>query len=383
MKKHLFPLALGGLAIGTTEFAVMGLLPDIASSLDVSIPIAGYLISSYALGVVIGAPTLVALSARFKPKYILIALMIMFTIFNALSIISPDYNTLVITRFLSGLPHGAFFGVATVVASKLAKKGKEAQDIASIFTGLTLAILLMVPLITYIGHNIHWRYAFAVVTILGLITILFLHLFLPNLNTLRTITFKEELEFFKTIKSWHILTILSIGFAGLFAWFSYIAPLLINISGFDVGSISYLMVIAGLGMVIGNILGGYLADKKDPIIVSIFLLVLMVISLILVFFFSESKIFSIILTFTCGALATSISSPINMIMLKSAKHSQLLGAAFIQAGFNVANSLGAFLGGIPLLYGYAFNYPSLVGAAMAFIGMLFCLVFYKKYKHDL
>lgn len=383
MKKHLLPLALGGLAIGTTEFAVMGLLPDISTSLNVSIPIAGYLISAYAFGVVVGAPTLVALSAKFKPKYILIALMIMFTVFNALSIIAPDYTTLLVTRFLSGLPHGAFFGVATVVASKLAKEGKAAQDIASIFTGLTLAILLMVPLVTYLGHNLNWRYAFVVVTILGLLTIFYLHLFLPNLDSLRTITFKEELEFFKTIKAWHILTILSIGFAGLFAWFSYIAPLLINISGFDVGSVSYMMVVAGFGMVVGNIFGGYLADKKDPVIVSIILLALMVVSLILVFLYSENKIMAIILTFLCGALATSISSPINMIMLKSAKHSQLLGAAFIQAGFNVANSLGAFLGGIPLLFGYAFNYPSLVGAAMAFIGMILCMVFYKRYKNDL
>ncbi|WP_122894047.1 MFS transporter [Arcobacter peruensis] len=383
MKKHLFPLALGGLAIGTTEFAVMGLLPDISTSLNVSIPIAGYLISAYAFGVVVGAPTLVALSAKFKPKYILIALMIMFTVFNALSIIAPDYTTLLVTRFLSGLPHGAFFGVATVVASKLAKEGKAAQDIASIFTGLTLAILLMVPLVTYLGHNLNWRYAFVVVTILGLLTIFYLHLFLPNLDSLRTITFKEELEFFKTIKAWHILTILSIGFAGLFAWFSYIAPLLINISGFDVGSVSYMMVVAGFGMVVGNIFGGYLADKKDPVIVSIILLALMVVSLILVFLYSENKIMAIILTFLCGALATSISSPINMIMLKSAKHSQLLGAAFIQAGFNVANSLGAFLGGIPLLFGYAFNYPSLVGAAMAFIGMILCMIFYKRYKNDL
>ena len=383
MKKHLFPLALGGLAIGTTEFAVMGLLPDISTSLNVSIPIAGYLISAYAFGVVVGAPTLVALSAKFKPKYILIALMIMFTFFNALSIIAPDYTTLLITRFLSGLPHGAFFGVATVVASKLAKEGKAAQDIASIFTGLTLAILLMVPLVTYLGHNLNWRYAFVVVTILGLLTIFYLHHFLPNLDSLRTITFKEELEFFKTIKAWHILTILSIGFAGLFAWFSYIAPLLINISGFDVGSVSYMMVVAGFGMVVGNIFGGYLADKRDPVIVSIILLALMVASLILVFLYSENKIMAIILTFLCGALATSISSPINMIMLKSAKHSQLLGAAFIQAGFNVANSLGAFLGGIPLLFGYAFNYPSLVGAAMAFIGMILCMMFYKRYKNDL
>lgn len=380
MTKQLFPLALGGLAIGTTEFVIMGLLPDVSNSLDVSIPIAGHLISAYALGVVIGAPILVALSAKFPPKYILISLMILFTIFNAFSIIAPDYNTLLMSRFFAGLPHGAFFGVGTVVAAKLAKKGKEAQAIASMFTGLTIAILAMVPFVTFLGHHLHWRYAFGVVSLLGLLTILFLFLWLPHLKPLRSVTLKEELEFFKTIKAWHILIIVAVGFGGLFAWFSYIAPLLINVSGFDIADISYLMIVAGAGMVVGNISGGYLADKKDPVIASIILLSLMVISLILVFFFSDNKTISIILTFICGALAMSIGSPINMVMLRSAKHSEMLGAAFIQAAFNVANALGAFFGGIPLLFGLAFNYPSLVGAAMALLGMILCLAFYKKYE---
>ncbi|MDD3055914.1 MAG: MFS transporter [Aliarcobacter sp.] len=380
MTKQLFPLALGGLAIGTTEFIIMGLLPDVSNSLNVSIPIAGHLISAYALGVVIGAPILVALSARFPPKYILISLMILFTIFNAFSIIAPDYNTLLMSRFFAGLPHGAFFGVGTVVAAKLAKKGKEAQAIASMFTGLTIAILAMVPFVTFLGHHLHWRYAFGVVSLLGLSTILFLYLWLPHLKPLRSVTLKEELEFFKTIKSWHILTIVAVGFGGLFAWFSYIAPLLINVSGFDIADISYLMIVAGAGMVVGNISGGYLADKKDPVIASIILLSLMVFSLILVFFFSDNKIISSILTFICGALAMSIGSPINMVMLRSAKHSEMLGAAFIQAAFNVANALGAFFGGIPLLFGLAFNYPSLIGAGMALLGMILCLVFYKKYE---
>lgn len=380
MTKQLFPLALGGLAIGTTEFVIMGLLPDVSNSLDVPIPIAGHLISAYALGVVIGAPILVALSAKFPPKYILISLMILFTIFNAFSIIAPDYNTLLMSRFFAGLPHGAFFGVGTVVAAKLAKKGKEAQAIASMFTGLTIAILAMVPIVTFLGHHLHWRYAFGVVSLLGLLTILFLYLWLPHLKPLRSVTLKEELEFFKTIKAWHILTIVAVGFGGLFAWFSYIAPLLINVSGFDIADISYLMIVAGAGMVVGNITGGYLADKKDPVIASIILLSLMVFSLILVFFFSDNKIISIILTFICGALAMSIGSPINMIMLRSAKHSEMLGAAFIQAAFNVANALGAFFGGIPLLFGLAFNYPSLIGAGMALLGMILCLAFYKKYE---
>jgi len=381
MKKELVPLSLGGLAIGTTEFVMMGLLPDIANGMGISIPIAGHLISAYALGVVVGAPILVALSAKFQAKYILITLMLMFTIFNFLSTISPDYYTLMLSRFLSGLPHGAFFGVGTVVASKLVKEGKSAQAIASMFTGLTVAIVAMVPLVTYLGHNLDWRYAFAIVSLLGVITIVSLYKYLPMQEPLRTVTFKEELEFFKTIKAWHILLIVSIGFGGLFAWFSYIAPLMIHISNFSANSVSYLMIIAGLGMFTGNIIGGKLADKKDPIKVSIVLLFLMVIALILVFFLSENKIISIILTFICGALAMSISSPINMIMLTNAKKSQMLGAAFIQSAFNVANSLGALFGGIPLLLGFSYNYASLVGALMALFGLLLCILFLKRYQH--
>ena len=379
MTKQLLPLAIGGLAIGTTEFIIMGLLPDVAKDLGVSIPVAGHLISAYAFGVVIGAPILVALSSKFPPKNILIVYMILFTLFNALSIVAPDYNTLLMSRFLAGLPHGAFFGVGTIVAIKLATKGKEAQAVSSMFTGLTLAILFVVPILTYIGHITSYKWAFFAVSFLGAITVLSLFKFMPKLKSLKTVTFKEEIEFFLTFKAWNIILIVAIGFGGLFAWFSYIAPLLINVSKFDPSSISYLMLIAGIGMVLGNILGGYLADKKDPIKVAIYLLSFMVFFLLLVFFLSENKTISLVLTFICGDFAMSIGTPINMVMVKNAKNSEMLGAAFMQAAFNVANSLGALFGGIPLLFGFNYNYPALVGAFMAFLGAILCMIFYKKY----
>jgi len=383
MTKKLLPLALGGLAIGTTEFTIMGILPDVEQDLGISTPVAGHLISAYAFGVVVGSPILVALSSKFPPKNILIVYMILFTIFNALSIIAPDYNTLLMSRFFAGLPHGAFFGVGTVVAIKLAKKTKEAQAVASMFTGLTIAILFAVPFGTYIGHHFHWRYTFGIVSLLGIFTILFLYLYMPKLKSLKSVTFKEEIEFFLTIKAWHILTIVAIGFGGLFAWFSYIAPLLINISKFPADTISYLMIVAGIGMVLGNILGGYLADRHNPIKVAIYLLSLMVFFLVLVFLLSENKILSIALTFICGIFAMSIGTPINMVMVKSTQNSQMLGAAFIQSAFNVANSLGALFGGLPLLFDLNYNYPALVGACMAFIGAILSLSFYKKYKKEI
>ena len=380
ISKRLLPLALGGLSIGTTEFVIMGLLPDIADSLQDSIPEAGYLISSYALGVVIGAPILVAFSSKYPPKKTLISLMILFTLFNGLSAIAPEYYSLLSFRFLSGLPHGAFFGVGAVVATKLAEEGKQAQSIAAMFSGLTVANLAMVPLVNYIGQVFSWRLAFGIVAILGLLTILFLILWLPHLKNLRNVGLRQELEFFKTIKAWYIISIAGIGFGGLFSWFSYIAPLLTEVSGFSSENISYIMVLAGAGMVIGNYLGGILADKLNPIKATALLLLLMVIVLLLVFLLSENKIASLILTFICGALSMAAGSPLNILMLRAAKNSEMMAAAFMQAAFNIANSLGAFLGGIPLSLGLTYNYPSLMGVVLAGLGLILSLFYAKIHK---
>ena len=380
MDKRILPLALGGLGLGTTEFVIMGLLPDVAESLKISIPQAGHLISSYAFGVVVGAPILIGYAAKYPPKKILIFLMIAFTLFNALSAFSNDYNSMMAIRFLAGLPHGAFFGVGTVVATRLAKPGKQAQSIAMMFTGLTLANLAMVPFVTWLGHQLSWRYAFGVVSVIGLITILGLRLLLPSMNSLRTTTLKKELEFFKTAKAWHIIAITAVGFGGLFAWFSYITPLMTNVSGFDTGFIAYIMILAGAGMVVGNFLGGILADKMRPALAAAILLGAMILALIGVFFFSEIQSVSLVLTFICGALSMSVGTPVNIMMLRSAKNSEMMAAAFMQAAFNIGNSVGALFGGVPLEFGLSYNYPSLVGAGLALIGLLLCLAFIRKYK---
>lgn len=380
MDKRIFPLALGALGIGTTEFVIMGLLPDVAKSLKISIPQAGHLISSYAFGVVVGAPVLIAYAAKFPPKKILAFLMIAFVIFNGLSALVNDYYTMMIVRFLSGLPHGAFFGVGTVVATRLAKPGKQAQSIAMMFTGLTLANLAMVPFVTWLGHQLSWRYAFGVVSILGLLTLISLKFLLPYMDSLRTTTLKDELEFFKSAKAWHIIAITGIGFGGLFAWFSYITPLMTNVSRFETDLIAYIMVLAGAGMVVGNFLGGIMADKMRPALAAAILLSAMILALIGVFLFSEYQSVSLVLTFVCGALSMAVGTPVNIIMLRSAKNSEMMAAAFMQAAFNVGNSLGAFFGGLPLEFGLSYNYPSLVGAGLAGIGLLLCLIFIKKYK---
>ncbi|REC52954.1 MFS transporter [Candidatus Chryseobacterium massiliae] len=380
MDKRIIPLAIGGLGIGTTEFTIMGLLPDIARSLQISIPQAGHLISAYAFGVVVGAPILIGYSVKFPPKKVLIVLMMIFTLFNALSAIAPDYNTMMIIRFLSGLPHGAFFGVGTVVATRLAAKGKEAFYISLMFTGLTVANLAMVPLVTYIGHAFHWRWYFAIVAVIGLFALLFLKLWLPMLETNENTHFMEEMKFLKKKQAWMVLMITAIGFGGLFTWFSYITPLMTVVSGIKENQMAYVMILAGAGMVVGNLVGGYLSDRLSPEKTCVLLLFLMMSSLVGVFFLSEYQTISLVLTFVCGALSMSVAAPINIMMMKAAPKSEMMAAAFMQAGFNCANALGAFLGGIPLENGYSFNYPSLVGVGMTCIGLMIAFRYKQLYS---
>ena len=371
---------MGGLAIGTTEFVVMGLLPDIAKSLNVSIPQAGHFISAYALGVVIGAPLLVAFSSKFPPKKILITLMLVFAIFNALSALMPSYNSFLAARFLSGLPHGAFFGVGAVVAKNLAPLNKQAQAISVMFAGLTLANLAMVPLVTFLGHEFSWRIAFGVVSVLGIATIVSIYALLPKIPPISEGNIFEDLKFFKTPVALYIIAIVAVGFGGLFAWFSYITPLMTEVSKFETSKIPSIMILAGFGMLIGNFLGGWMADKMRPALASAILFGVFVIVLILVFLFSDNKMASLALTFVCGVLSMSVGSPINIIMIRAAKKSEMLAAAFMQAAFNIANSVGAYLGGIPLIKGYGYQYPSLVGAFLAFGGLLLCVVFMFRFK---
>lgn len=371
MKKSLLALTLGGLGIGITEFVMMGLLPDIAKDLNITIPQAGHLISAYALGVVIGAPLLVLIAGSYPPKKILMVLMLMFTGFNAFSAFAPDYNTMFAARLLAGLPHGAFFGVGSVVASRIAEKGKEAQSVSLMFAGLTIANVIGVPLGTYIGHNYSWRYTFVIIVIVGIVTLLSLKSWMPALPATKNRDLGKELNFFKLPESWLIILMIAIGTGGLFSWYSYIAPLLTEVSGFSANSITYILVVAGLGMLVGNFIGGKLADKISPAKATLTLLIAMSISLLIVHYVSGNQVMAIIMTFVTGAIAFAAASPIQMLMINTAKGSEMLAASVSQASFNIGNALGAFLGGLPLAAGFDYTSPVSVGSIMALTGAAF------------
>ncbi len=383
MKKSLFPLMLGGLGIGTTEFVMMGLLPDIARDMQITIPAAGHLISAYALGVVVGAPLLVMMSSNYPPKKILLALMLIFTAFNTFSAFAPSHLTLLLARFFAGLPHGAFFGVGSVVASRLADKGKQAQAISMMFAGLTIANLATVPLGTWVGHHFLWRYTFGIVAFIGLVTLVFLKLWLPALPVNRTGNARSELQLFKSTEAWLIILITAIGTGGLFAWISYIAPLMTEVSHFSSNSVSWILVLAGFGMVVGNVIGGKLADSFEPVKACAALLVAMAVTLLAVYFFSGNQVVSLLLTFIAGALSIALASPIQILMINTAKGAEMLGAAVTQASFNIGNALGAFFGGLPIAAGLGFNWPALVGVVMALAGVMFALVLIKRPKQTL
>jgi DHA1 family arabinose polymer transporter-like MFS transporter len=369
----LLTLTMGGFSIGMTEFMMMGVLPDVSRTLDISIPSAGHLISIYALGVVIGAPLMTAITGKFSPKKVLIGLMLMCGFFNAMFAISPNYELLMASRFFAGLPHGAFFGMGAVVASKLAKPGREARTVSLMFAGLTVANIIGVPIGTYIGHNLSWRLSFFLIAAVAFIAAASIKKWMPALKSNSTGEgFLKSVAAFKKPEPWLIITVSAIGTGGLFAWISYIAPLMTEIAGFSANTITPIMIIAGLGMAVGNFLGGRLADRFSPLKTTSFLLLSMVLSLVVVALVTQFKVAAIGMTFITGMIAFAVISPMQMLMIKAAKGSEMLASSAIQASSNMGNALGAFLGGLPIAAGFSYASPQYVGAGLAFTGFLVC-----------
>lgn len=378
INKGLVALAFGGLAIGMTEFTMMGILPDIAKDVNLDIPTASNLIGLYALGVVVGAPTLVAATSKYPAKKVLLFLMLLFFVFNALFTIAPNHWTLFLSRFISGLPHGAFFGIGSVVASKLAKPGKEAQAISMMFTGMTIANLAGVPLGTYIGHHYDWRITYGIISALGLVTFATIYFWMPVFPANKNNNVMQQIGYFKRWDAWLMVATIAIGTGGLFAWISYISKLVTTVSGLSPDSVSTIMILIGAGMCVGNILGGKLADTISPSKAAITCFVSMSICLLVLFFVSHITILAYPMAFITGMIAFTIGTPLQVMLINNAKGAETFAASAGQAAFNIGNSIGAYLGAIPIIYGFTYNYPSLVGVVMAGIGALLAYVFLVK-----
>jgi len=373
LKKSLVPLALGGFGIGMTEFVIMGILPDIAGGLQISIPQAGHLITAYALGVVVGAPTLVSLMAHRPPRSVLVWFMLMFTIFNAMSAFSPNFEFMMLSRFMAGLPHGAFFGVGAVVASRLADEGKVAAALATMFTGLTVANVVGVPAGTWLGHNMSWRAVFLVVACIGLVTMFALHRLVPPIAARARTRLTQDLRIFRHGALWLALGITAIGTGGFFAFFSYIAPLLTDVTHIAPARIPMVMTVVGVGMTVGVHLGGRLADRVAPLQAILILLMSMTTLLLCNGLFAASQPAMLLLAFATGANALALGPPIQVLLIAHSREAEMLGSSLGQSGFNIGNALGAFLGGIPLTLGYSYASPQWVAAGLAFSGVLLAL----------
>ncbi|WP_036169668.1 MFS transporter [Massilia sp. 9096] len=370
IKRSLAPLALGGFGIGMTEFVMMGILPDVANGLHISIPQAGYLISAYACGVVVGAPTLVSMLGHKPPRSVLIWFMLMFLVFNGLSALAPNFTSLLLLRFLAGLPHGAFFGVGAVVATRLAEKGREAAALASMFSGLTIANVIGVPAGTWLGHHMSWRIVFLIVAAIGLATVVMLKKVVPYMAGTPGAGLREDLKIFRRASLWLALGITSIGTGGFFAWLSYIAPLLTDVTQFHADMIPLIMTVVGVGMTFGVNVGGKLADRVPPLRAILILLMSMVCLLCLNAVLAGSQVAMMTLAFLIGANALALGPPIQMLLIENSREAEMLGSSLGQSGFNIGNALGAFLGGIPLTLGYSYASPLWVAAGLALSGVV-------------
>ena len=376
----LLPLALGTFGLGLTEFVMMGILPDTALAMKVSIPQAGSFISMYALGVVAGAVLLVVI-ARTKPlKTILLWLMSIFTIANLATAFVGNYHLFCAIRFIAGLPHGAFFGVGEISAGRLCEHGRENQAVATMVAGMTVANLLGIPFGTFISHNLSWRLTFLLIGLFGFVIVYSIIKLIPYLKPLPDNGFRGQFNFLKSIGPWLLIIAVIMGNGGIFCWYSYINPLLVKVSGIMPKYVSIVMVLAGAGMCIGNFLGGKLSDKFSPALVAGMTQLTACIALLLIFFFASNPIASIILMCVCTGCLFAVSAPQQVLLIENARGGEMLGASFSQISFNLGNAIGAFVGALPVKYGLGYQYTAIPGAFFAFIGFVMLFYFYRKYQ---
>lgn len=364
----LLALATGGFAIGTTEFMAMGLLPQVADGVGVSIPTAGHLISAYALGVVVGAPVLAFLGARLPRRGLLLALMAAYAVANALSALAATYGLLLLARLLSGVPHGAYFGVASLVAARLAPPGREGRAVSMVMLGLSVANVVGVPAATWTGQHLGWRSAFWVAAGLAALTVLLVGVFVPASPGDAEATGRRELSLFAEPQAWLTLLAGAIGFGGMFALYSYIAKVVTQVGGLDDGAVPVFLLAFGLGMVAGTYVAGALADW------SVFRSLLgssaaMALLLLAYAALAPAGWWALVPAFLVAVASSVLVVNLQLRLMSVAGAAQTLGAAMNHSSLNVGNALGAWLGGLVIAAGWGYRAPAVVGAGLALAGL--------------
>ncbi|MET9757524.1 MFS transporter [Streptomyces sp. NPDC006372] len=369
MPLALLALAVGAFGIGTTEFVMMGLLPDVADDLHISIPSAGHLVSAYALGVVIGAPLLAAVTAKMSRRTVLIGLMGLFVVGNALSALAPDNGWLLAARFLSGLPHGAFFGVGAVVATNMVAPERKARSVSLMFLGLTVANVAGVPVATLMGQHLGWRATFLGVSAIGLAAIAALAFLIPHDHEHTTAKgLRGELAALRSVPVWLSLGTTVAGFGALFAAYSYITPMLTDAAGYADASVTLLLALFGVGATAGNLLGGRLADHslRGTLFSGLGSLVVILALFPLLMRTEATAVLAVMLL---GMAAFATGSPLQLMVMEKASSAPSLASSANQAAFNLANAGGAWIGGLALAAGFGVTSPALAGAALAVLGL--------------
>jgi DHA1 family inner membrane transport protein len=362
-------LALGGFAIGTTEFVTMGVLPDIAEGVGVDIPTAGHVISVYALGVVVGAPVIAALSARLPRRALLVGLMSAFLVGNALTAVAPGYRTLLVARFLSGLPHGAYFGVASLVAASLVAPRLRGRAVSSVMLGLAVALVAGVPAATWMGQSLGWRSAYWLVAALAAATVAAVLAVVPSSPGRSEATVRGELGALKRPQVLLTLLVGVVGFGGVFALYSYIAPVVTDVTGLSRGTVPLVLLAYGAGGIVGTALGGRLADwALFRSLVGSLGTLLVLLSLVAVTARSAPALFAGV--FLVSVAASVLAICLQLRLMETAGEAQMLGAALNHSALNMANALGAWLGGLVIAAGLGYRAPSVVGAGLAAAGLL-------------
>ncbi|HWD12063.1 MFS transporter [Pseudochrobactrum sp. sp1633] len=367
-KLVLLALAMGGFAIGTTEFAAMSLLPYFSAGLGIDEPTAGHVISAYALGVVVGAPILAVFFARMSRRTLAMGLMAVFAIANVLSALSPSYHWMLLFRFLSGLPHGAYFGVAALMAASLVPVNRRAWAVGRVMLGLSIATVIGVPFATWLGQNLGWRWGFGVTGILATITFLMIMAFAPKDPPRPGATPLRELSALKNRQVWLTLGIGAVGFGGLFAVYSYIASTLLEVTGVAPFWVPVVLTVFGMGMTCGTLIGSWGADRALMPTAGILLLSNAIFLAIFPFFVMNVWILTalVFLIGCTGGLGTVLQTR----LMDVAQDAQTLAAALNHSAFNVANALGPWLAGMSIAAGYGFASSGFVGSALALGGLL-------------